>query len=691
MEKIKPYFHWIFIIGWIVFLFKDLLLNITTNLLDWNDPPYLAWQIYMLRDKILSFNLLDFSTLNTHYPYKLSVFFSDSLFGQSIMAIPFFFIKNPILLYNLLFLLTIVLNYVAGFILFKYIFKERKAGLVATFFLNNSFFFFDQLNHLQMLSYWPTLLMLYFLLKGVSAKEKPINVLVCAVLLGVQFYFSIYLGIFAICILVLFSITKISWLLLIEKKLSLLASLVLKFLFIAIVSGIIIMPLYMQYNLFEKIYHQTRDLNEILMNSTHITDFLFFTPDTLLNKLPPIAKYQQFNRHLADELIRFPGIILTVLTFLAIFANNGKKNQKKSTLTFENTYSYLDWFFLSILLIGFIFSLGPRLNANGQYLEIPLPYQLFINKIFVFSSIRQVHRWFLLSLIALAYFAAKKVKVFNSYLVIAIMIFFIFESVPYSLKSEKLSYLDSGHYYLKQKASPQDTLIEFPFLNMEKGIPISYETRILLASTFHGLKLFNGYTGLFIDDWNVTKITFENFFPNKHTLSLLKSLEIKYLKLNKQYLETVKIKEIKSIFKEQIVFENKDTIIFKFSPNLQVNKANKQINKIKVKFIKDNPLTFGENDDLVYLRLNYVNHQKITIANLEQKMAKIEFKFYYQNKLTKRKTYYDPYSLFIYGLSQTEHLIKFKETVNYDQVEVLLYSKIDSHKVIEKLVVDKLI
>ncbi len=95
MEKINPYFHWIFIIGWIVFLFKGLLLNITTNLLDWNDPPYLAWQIYMLRDKILSFNWIDFYTLNTHYPYKLSVFFSDSLIGQSIMAIPFFFIKNP--------------------------------------------------------------------------------------------------------------------------------------------------------------------------------------------------------------------------------------------------------------------------------------------------------------------------------------------------------------------------------------------------------------------------------------------------------------------------------------------------------------------------------------------------------------------------------------------------------------------
>jgi hypothetical protein len=143
MEKIKKSLPWIFLFTWPLFLFRDLLSNMQTQLIDWGDSAYIAWQIFMLRDKILTLNWNGLANLNTHYPFPMSTFFSDSFLGQAIVAIPFFFIKNPVLLYNTLFFITIFLNYLAAYLFFKTVFKNQKAAWLATFLINNSFFFFD--------------------------------------------------------------------------------------------------------------------------------------------------------------------------------------------------------------------------------------------------------------------------------------------------------------------------------------------------------------------------------------------------------------------------------------------------------------------------------------------------------------------------------------------------------------------
>lgn len=687
MEKIKKWLPWFLLFAWPLFLFRDLLTSISNSLIDWDDSAYIAWQIFMVRDKILTLSWHNLATLNTHYPFPMSTFFSDSFIGQAIITIPLFFVRNPILLYNLLFFITIFLNYYSSYLFFRTISKNPKATFLSIFFFNNSFFFFDQLIHLQTLCYFPTLFMLYFLNNKSQKKLNRLNYLKAGLSLALQFYFSIYLGIFALFIFGIYAVTKIIWELGGPEKIYNLRNNIVNLSIGTIIAIIIIYPLYAQYHLFEQIYHQVRDINEILLNSTHLTDFIFFIPKTLLANLGPVLKYQAFNRHLSAESIHFPGFILVIGVFLGLFFQ--KKITNKKDISFINKYNFTDLFFAVLLLTGIIFSLGPRLNANGQYLEIPLPYLIFLNKIFVFSSIRLVHRWIFLTLLALIYFSVKFYKQLNYRFLFIICIFFIFEAVPLNIKVTKEKFYDQGHQYLTWHAKPNETLMEFPFLNLEKGIPVDYETKILLASTKHKLNLFNGYTGFFINDWAIAKITFENFFPDKHTLNLLKNLEINYLKLNKPYLLPVKIKQIKQAFKKYIVFENSETIIFKLPLNLKIINTNNQISKERVNFIKTNPLTFGNNDNLIYLRLNYINKQLFDISNLKQRLAKIEFYFYRRNQQIKKQTYYDLYPLFIAGLSQNEHLIKFKETSKFDQVKVLLYSDINSQKPTAKLTIQK--
>lgn len=49
------------------------------------------------------------------------------------------------------------------------------------------------------------------------------------------------------------------------------------------------------------------------------------------------------------------------------------------------------------------------------------------------------------------------------------------------------------------------------------------------------MKLFNGYTDLFIPDYGITRIYLKKFFPDDKTDAILRALKINYLKLDKKY------------------------------------------------------------------------------------------------------------------------------------------------------------
>jgi len=683
MEKtIKRLLPVLLILGWIAFIFRSLLLKPATALLDWGDSSYIAWQIFMMRDRILALDWSALPNINQHYPYPLGTFYSDSFLGQAVMAVPLFFIKNPVLLYNLSFFITLALNYLAGYWLFKKIGGSHWAGILGTFFLNNSFFFFDQLIHLQTLSYWPTLLLVYFLSSLNETKRFPwLKILASAFFLAWQFYLSVYLGIFALVIFAIFAISKSLWQIVLRLGRQSFLTSVFSLGLIGGLAGIMIYPLYSQYKLFEQLFHQVRDINEILINSTHITDFLFFVPNTLLAKLGPVARFQLFNHHVAAESIRFPGLVLLVGTVIGLLFSKVRAKFKEAVIAFDGQINFLDLFFLILFVVGIIFALGPRLNANGQYLELPLPYLLFLNKIHVFSSIRLVHRWIFLSLLAMVYFATKFYSKLPRLLLIIVVAWFIFESVPLNLKAEKRPYLDQGHLYLAKHATQEDSLIEFPFLNLENGVPVDYETRTLLASTKHKLQLLNGYTGLFITDQGNLRITLEKELPSRYSQALIKSLGFDYLKINKQFLDTDRVEAIANWYLDKVVLNDPNTLLIKIDSDPDP----KLIRKLSVDFVKKDPLTFGETDGLVYLRLNYSNPTPSYIGNLVNRKTRLIFKFYKQNRLVSYREYADLYPLVSTPLSRSVHLIKFKETAEYDQVEVQLFTDFTNQKPVKIL------
>ena len=316
-----------------ILIFRNLVLNITTNLIDWGDSAFIAWQISMLMDKILSFNFSNFYTLNTNYPFPLTALFTDSFLTQAILSLPFFFIKNPVVLYNIFLLLTIIANYLTAHLLFKRAFKKDLLAFAASFFINNSFFVYDQIIHLQTLSLWPLFLSLFLLLK--LEKEPKIKYgLLLGILLAIQFGSSVYLAIFQAVMLAVFSFFLFIFN---RNKLELAKTGIASFvLFIALTYPTLIKP----YLEFEKLYHKIRDINEIIMNSGEPTDLLFPIKGTLLASIPTVESFLRFNKHSAAEKLYFPGITLLLGTLAGLFLQ--KFSFKKRSLLTQNKYSWMD-------------------------------------------------------------------------------------------------------------------------------------------------------------------------------------------------------------------------------------------------------------------------------------------------------------------------------------------------------------
>ncbi len=653
------------------FVFRNLILNISHAFIDWGDTTFIAWQIFITRNKILQLNFSEILHTNSHYPYKYSLFFTDTFIGQAIMSVPLFFIKNPILLHNIIYLFTILLNYIFAYLLFKKIFKSKNSGVIASILINNSAYFFDQIIHLQTLSYWPIFIMIYFLLELLEKKRlsgKVKSAIFAGIFLSVQFYMAVYLGIFATFILAIFYFTLLVFYLLSAKNrwVNLFEAIFTGFV-TGIVFAVITYPFLIKfYLLFGKIYHQVRDINEILMNSTHFTDYFFFLPKTLFSSLGFIKRYNLFNNHHAAEMIFFPGFILLGGAFLGFFVKKIKL-QKKNMLSISYQIGFLDIFFLILALIGFIFSLGPRLNGNGKYLEIPLPYLIFISKISVLNSIRLTHRWAFLLIIALVYFATKFYRHLPKVLIIFIAVIFLFESVQFNIPATAKPYLDKGHVYIKNNPTKHNTLLEYPFLNLEKEVPIDYETRILLASTFHNYKLFNGYTGLFLNDPGVLRIMMERTFPNNSINASLNSLGIDYVKVNKLYVEPATINKIRRFYKSQISYEDTNSIIILLKNTPSQNPSS--VTSVLIK--KSDAIAYGL-DKRFFLNIDYKNKSKHTVANIDQEMILIDLVFYKNNRVTRHKQLFDTYPLVNSGKTTFGRTISFYEDIDFDKVGVII-------------------
>lgn len=544
MRKHKTLFLFLIFLLILGGCFYSLLLNINSNLIDWFDYPLVTWLILQSAEKIKDLQFTNFFDTNAFYPYKNTLFFSDSFIPQAIIVLPLtFFTTNHILIMNILFFITFILNYISTFLFWRQLFKNSFVGFIGAILTVFSPFTHLQLSHFQMLNFWPFFFGAYFLIKEDHLKSYR-NTILVGIFLAVQFLAGVYLSVFFCFFVLLFYFAK---LLFSPQKQKIVKHLLLVFIVFLLIDGIFIKG-YLDTKAEFKV---TRDVGEYIQYSAHLSDYIFpLGYKSVFWSLPVFGIWNTFNKHTVGELGTFPGITLLALSVLSIFTIF-KKNK---TSYFAIKLSRERLFFLGLVFLGILFSLGPRLSFNGQYAHIPAPYLLLL-KLPLFEAVRALARWNFLFYIGLIYFSLdfiqtrvllKKHK--KKLFLIPILFFIALEYIPWNLKTHSESYTSADYTLLKNMCDDQKKVVlEVPITHFDTsgGVAegLNYISKTELSSLYHECFLVNGYSGYDLPQIQKLKDEFYQFSNSGNGEDLLKLLnahKVQILKYNKDKIKKEK-------------------------------------------------------------------------------------------------------------------------------------------------------
>jgi len=130
-----------------------LLLNLNRGVKDPGDPLLNSWILAWDVKKIVSLDWKGFFDANIYFPYKRTLAYSEFLFTQSLFGLPVLLISgNPILAYNIVFLLAFITSGFGMYLLASSLAKNTAAGIIAGIIYTFSPFMMAHLPHLQVIS-----------------------------------------------------------------------------------------------------------------------------------------------------------------------------------------------------------------------------------------------------------------------------------------------------------------------------------------------------------------------------------------------------------------------------------------------------------------------------------------------------------------------------------------------------------
>lgn len=494
MKKTLPYF--IIFLALFLFVFRSLISNISSNLLDWRDYAFVTWLINRNLEKIISGSFSGFANLNIFYPNTNTLFFSETLITQSLVALPFRFLtSSPIVIFNLVFITTFILNYFSVYYFWKEILNNNLLSFLGTLLLIFSPFFSLEIGHFQMLTYWPFFLSVIFLLKSYKTKKRSFAIL-SGLFAGVQFLASTYLAIFLLFTISLYALLE--WFYKKSKRETIIKLSLVLVTFLAL-SGIFIKG----YLDTKKQYSIVRDPNEFIQYSAHVSDYLFTSPiNSIFHKSHLLNVWNSFDKHKLGGKAAFPGFAVTILALASIFVIRGSKKLIQISVNFGRQ----DLFFALLLFFGMVLSWGPRINFNGNYAHIPSLYYPFLKYIPFLQAARAPCRWSFLFYIGIIYFALLTLKrVFSKtkYTKMGVLLFlivFFVEYIPTNLTTHEESAFSSEDILLKKYCNSQtSSLLEVPITHFDGGggilMGLNRVVKYELSSLINDCYLINGYSG----------------------------------------------------------------------------------------------------------------------------------------------------------------------------------------------------
>lgn len=554
-----------------VYIFRSLLFNITTNLIDWFDYPLMVWIINQDIGHVKNLQIDNFFNSNIFYPFSETMLFSDLLLPSAALGLVFqIFSSNQLLVFNLIFFTTLLLNTWSSWLLWKVIFKEKLLIFFGTLITSFSPYFFMNLNHFQMINFWPFLFGSYFLF---NERFSIKNAVLIGIMISLEFFSSVYLWVFMIFAVGIWYSMKIIHEYIKKKSVK---NIIIHGSIVLLTFSILSGPFVLKYIQIKQNYNVIRSPEEYILYSAHLTDYLFTSYyNSFISSTNLINHWNSYNRHLIGESGSFPGIVLLGLGIIGLTAI--KKNKKSFSISIK--LSFYATYFLVLLIIGFMFSLGPRLNVNGIYVGIPLPYYVILKFLPLVEPIRANARWMWLLFLGLNYFALIGLKKFavekrgKTTSTIIISALFLLEIIPVNKNTAQKEYYPFVYKVIEKVCvSKPKVLLEYPmnrFIQHNNIIEnLTYKTQFQLASIKHKCLLINGYSGYAPKDydryenqvfWAIEKRDKSLFWE------LMEERKVKFFKLNKNHLYEDRVTIIEDWFIEsrnsRVLLNDKEYLI----------------------------------------------------------------------------------------------------------------------------------
>ncbi|MEE8377665.1 MAG: hypothetical protein V3R45_04790, partial [Candidatus Aminicenantaceae bacterium] len=154
-----------------------LSLHPANSVHDTGDPLLNTWILSWIQSSVLSGPSKMFNG-NVFFPSENTISFSEHLFPQAVLSLPLtLFIKNPILIYNILFIGSLIFCAYAMFLLVRYLSDNSSAGIVAGIIFAFSTYHINHTPQLQLLSSGLFVLSFYYLHRFFREKKLKFSVL----------------------------------------------------------------------------------------------------------------------------------------------------------------------------------------------------------------------------------------------------------------------------------------------------------------------------------------------------------------------------------------------------------------------------------------------------------------------------------------------------------------------------------
>ncbi len=555
------------------YLFSPILFNLSTQLYDWNDYPLIVWIIDQHLDHVLAGNWGQFFQSNIFYPFQDTLLFSDLLLPSALIALPIYLvIPNIITAFNITFFITLLLNFIASWHLWRKTWDGPLLSLAA-FVTALMPFVIVNTSHYQMITLWPFLFGFSHLLNNKWGKWQPFWL---GFWTSVTFVSSVYLSIFLMYCIGIWALVQLlaeredfakNW----KTWLRWGSIFVLT---VAVLAG----PFMYKYYAVRQFYDAKRDFGEYVNYSASIFDYV--SNSSYQSVLSNTALFQRWNRLLATAAGGFfPTFILSALAVwnFVIFK---KKKPLQFGIGLPMNRSTL--FFLALAISGLIFSLGPRLRVGSVYIGPPLPYAVLLKFIPIFEPIRATSRWSLLFFIGVIFFALlglkkvlKKIDVkWHAPVIGLVLLVYFAEALPVNRTFEPATPERAISTHLKPLCDDASVLLEYPILYNPYGdgrgifMMLQHWTGIVIDATDHNCNVVNGYSGYSPDAYNEYHISVDESLNTTNTEAfqeLLEKRNVELLRIHTEKLTATQsgtLSEWREKTNAEEVFESEDEIIY---------------------------------------------------------------------------------------------------------------------------------